>query len=199
MLATIVSLRQRGSSVLSWLTTPPPDNSTTDPRLFRSFVILHLVGPFFGLPICGALLALDDGSGPVAVSFTAGVFLFWLLPFLARTNFGLSAFLSVQLLTSVSLYGAFFYGGFNSPFAVWLIVAVLLGFLYLHGSLGRCAAAMGMQAAVFVAVHQTWPQPDRLTEAELGALFLATRGRTIVCVVVSTRSCGRRRRGCRAR
>lgn len=174
MRVLLASLRQRGLSSARKLVSLPPSDLTTDPRLFRSFVVLHLVGPLFGLPVCAALLALDDGSGPVAAAFTAGVFLFWLLPYLAKRNLARAAFLSVQLLTFVSLFGAFFYGGLNSPFAVWLIVAVLLSFLYLNTSIGRCLVAMGLQAAVFVAAHEAWPQPDRLTEAELGTLFLAS-------------------------
>lgn len=41
------------------------------------------------------------------------------------------AFVSVQLLTFLSLFGSFFYGGTNSPFPAWLLVALLLGFFYL--------------------------------------------------------------------
>lgn len=151
---------------------PPP--AAVDPQLFRSFVILHLVGPLFGLPICAALLTLDPGFDEVPLLFTAGVCLFWTLPFFARVNLGWAAFLSVQLLTLVSLFGAFFYGGVNSPFSVWLIVAVLLSLLYLPQKLVLCATVMAAQCVVFNAASQFWPYPTRLHQEELGFLFLAS-------------------------
>lgn len=159
---------------LTALVWPAPSGTTDDPQLYRSFVILHLVGPFFALPICTALLALDTGPGLVAPLFTGGVCLFWLLPFLAKTNLRWAAFLSVQMLTFVSLFGAFFYGGLNSPFTVWLIVAVLLGFLYVPDWIFRCAGAMAIQGSVFFAADQAWPHAPRLNQEELGALFLAS-------------------------
>lgn len=152
----------------------PPDGSNADPRLFRSYVILHLVGPLFGLPVCAALLTLDGASDPIALLFTLGVAWFWSLPFLARINFGRASFFSVQFLTALSLFGAFFYGGLNSPFLVWLIVAALLGFLYVPGAMLRCATAMLAQGLLFLAMETHWPQPQRLGGNELGWLFLAS-------------------------
>lgn len=166
-------LRACGSGALGKLLMPP-DGSDADPRLFRSYVILHFVGPLFGLPICSALLMLDRGSDPIALLFTLGVVLFWSLPFLARVDFGRASFLSVQFLTALSLFGAYFYGGLNSPFLVWLIVAALLGFLYVPGVMLRCAAAMLAQGLLFLAMEKYWPQPQRLGVNELGWLFLAS-------------------------
>ena len=37
------------------------------------------------------------------------------------------------MLTFISLYGAFHYGGMSSPFVPWLLIALLLGFFYLAG------------------------------------------------------------------
>jgi diguanylate cyclase (GGDEF)-like protein len=173
MRASSALLRRHGSGALGKLLIPR-DGSSADPRLFRSYVILHLVGPLFGLPICVALLLLDQGPGPIAPLFTIGVFLFWSLPFLARIDFGRAAFLSVQLLTSLSLFGAYFYGGLNSPFSVWLIVAALLGFLYVPGAMLRCAAAMLTQGFVFLATDAIWPQPQWIGVDALGWLFLAS-------------------------
>lgn len=174
VLTGLFSLLQGGPGALKGVMWPPPSVTTDDPQLYRSFVILHLAGPFFGLPICIALLALDTRSGLVALLFTGGVCLFWLLPFVARASLRWAAFLSVQLLTFVSLFGSFFYGGLNSPFAVWLIVAVLLGFLYVPQSIVRWAGAMTMQGLLFLAADDLWPQPPRLHQEELGALFLAS-------------------------
>ncbi|MGZ8312465.1 MAG: putative bifunctional diguanylate cyclase/phosphodiesterase [Allosphingosinicella sp.] len=151
-----------------------PSSGAADPRLFRSFVILHLVGPLITLPICAALLALDRAPGPVAGLFTAGVCLFLLLPFVARANLATAAFISVQLLSLVSLFGAYFYGGLNSPFMVWLVVAGLLGFLYIPTAIGRSTAAMATQTALFLLANHFWPQVPRLASDMLGGLFLAS-------------------------
>jgi diguanylate cyclase (GGDEF)-like protein len=164
----------RGWRGLQALLSPPPSSGSADPRLYRSFVVLHLVGPLFGLPICTALLLLEAEAGAVPLLFTAGVCLFWLLPFLARRGLERAAFLSVQLLTSVSLFGAFFYGGLNSPFAVWLIVAVLLGFLYVPSAMIWCAGAMAAQGGVFLLAQQAFAPAPRLDHAALGMLFLAS-------------------------
>lgn len=164
----------RGPNVLQRLLTPSLSSAAVDPRLYRSFVILHLIGPFFGLPVCAVLLLLDENAGAVPLLFTASVATFWLMPFLARRGLAGAAFLSVQLLTSVSLFGAFFYGGLNSPFSVWLIVAVLLGFLYLPGKMAWCAALITLQCGLFLLAIEAFAPPPRLHEAELGLLFLAS-------------------------
>lgn len=164
----------RGRSAFQVLLSPPPSSGSADPRLYRSFVVLHLVGPLFGLPICTVLLLLEAHTATVPLLFTAGVCLFWLLPFLARRGLERAAFLSVQLLTSVSLFGSFFYGGPNSPFAVWLIVAALLGFLYVPRAMIWCAGLMAAQGGVFLLAQQAFAQAPRLDQAELGMLFLAS-------------------------
>jgi diguanylate cyclase (GGDEF)-like protein len=148
----------------------------TADRLRRSFVMLHVVGPLFGLPICAALVLADQRSDAVVLAFTAGVCLFWLIPFFVKRSATLDApaFASVQLLTLVSLFGSYFYGGLNSPFAVWLIVAVLLSFLYVPRAFGWCVGAAAGQLCIFLALQLHHPAPARLSEVELGVLFLVS-------------------------
>jgi diguanylate cyclase (GGDEF)-like protein len=156
-----------------WL-RPLPSAASVDPELYRSFVMLHLVTPLFGLPIGGAFLALGLGAGSVTLSLAAATCFFWLIPFLARADLERAAFISVQVLTGVSLLGAFAYGGLNSPFAVWLVVAVLLGFLYLQNGIASCIALMAVQGALFIAAHHHWFLTPQHDQAELGVLFLVS-------------------------
>jgi diguanylate cyclase (GGDEF)-like protein len=152
-----------------------PTMPTAD-RLSRSFVMLHVVGPLFGLPICATLLLFDQRSDAVVLAFTAGVCLFWLIPpFVKRCGaLDAPAFASVQLLTLVSLFGSYFYGGLNSPFAVWLIVAVLLSFLYVPRAFSWCVATAAGQLCIFLAVQHHYPVTPRLSHSELGVLFLVS-------------------------
>lgn len=169
-------LLEAASAVLDKLLTPGTATQTADPRLYKSFIILHLVGPLFGLPICAALLLLDEQGGIIGLGFTAGVCLFWLLPLLARRTSSLdkAAFVSVQLLTLVSFFGSYFYGGVNSPFAVWLIVAVLLSFLYVPRALGWCHCSMVVQLSLFLGALHYYAPGARLGQPALGALFLSS-------------------------
>lgn len=153
-----------------------------DQKLYRSFVLLHLVGPFFSLPICVSLLVFDTRQDAVASIIISGICLLWLMPFVARTGLKRAAFLSVNLWTAISLLGALFYNGVNSPFAPGLIVAVLLGFAYLPGSTLRCMGAMAVQGLLFLVAYRLWPQPPRLAATPLGVLFLASSFTTALYV-----------------
>jgi diguanylate cyclase (GGDEF)-like protein len=169
-------LLQPLSARINRLTAPPACAQATDGRLFQSFAILHLVGPLCGLPICAVLLAADARADWIALIFTLGVTLFWMFPLIARQTgrLGGPAFGSVQLLVFLCLFGSYQYGGLNSPFAVWLIVAVLLSFLYVPKALHWCLGAAAAQAALFAAISTWFPASPRIGGAALGALFIAS-------------------------
>lgn len=105
----------------------------SDLAVARNFVFTHLFGPLMSQMIILFLHRTDAGSSWQVWTITACVWLFWVLPFMLKVTGKLSlcAFLSVQLLAFVSLFGAFFFGGVASPFLPWLIVSLLLGFFYL--------------------------------------------------------------------
>ncbi len=154
---------------------PSPAADTAE-RLKRSFVTLHRIGPLFAIPICATLLAYDKKPDAVVLLFSLGICLFWMFPAIARrrTALDVPAFASVQLLTGISLFGSYFYGGLNSPFAVWLLVAVLLSFLYVPRAIGWCLACAATQVGFFIALHLTYPAAARLSQSELGTLFIAS-------------------------
>ena len=99
-----------------------------------------------------------------------------MFPLIARQTgrLGGPAFGSVQLLVFLCLFGSYHYGGLNSPFAVWLIVAVLLSFLYVPKALHWCLGAAAAQAALFAAISTWFPTSPRIGGVALGALFIAS-------------------------
>jgi hypothetical protein len=76
---------------------------------------------------------------------------FWVLPLVLKLtrNLQLAALLSVELLTFVTLFGSFHYGGVSSPFAPWLIIALMLGFFYLTGKPLVVIALLGVNLLGF--------------------------------------------------
>jgi signal transduction histidine kinase len=81
-----------------------------------------------------AFLFMADPSQGMRVPIIAfGIATFWLLPFLLRItgDLKLVAYMSVQNLLAVTLFGAYHYGGVSSPFLPWLLIALANGFFYL--------------------------------------------------------------------
>ena len=145
-------------------------------RLYRSFAILHLIGPPCGLVVCALKFLLNEPVWIATVS-TVSVCLFWAIPPLIRRSrsIDLPALLSVQLLVFVTLFGSYHYGGFHSPFAIWLLVAVLLGFLYAGRVIGWCLAATAVQAGVFTLFYVLLPPAsERLSPGQWSALFIVS-------------------------
>ena len=99
----------------------------------RIFVISHLVGPWSAVVILSYLYRALETHGLVFWTITLLCSLFWLLPLalkLTRAFFWV-ALLSICILTFVSVFGSFFFGGVSSPFLPWFLTALLLGFFYL--------------------------------------------------------------------
>lgn len=161
---------------LHGLTQPPPLMHGDDARLFPSFATLHLIGPLLGLPICAVLLVFDGHRDGVGLIFTIAVCLFWLFPLVARRTKRLEmpAFASAQLLGFVSLFGSYHYGGFNSPFVAWILVALLLSFLYVPRFLLACLGLLVAQVGVFSGAELFVPQEPSLGGDKLGALFVVS-------------------------
>jgi hypothetical protein len=99
----------------------------------RIFVVSHLIGPFLGALIMIYLYRIEPNRDLHFWIVVITPAMFWLLPLLLKLTGRpqLVALLSVLDLTFVSLYGSYFYGGVSSPFLVWALVALLLGFFYL--------------------------------------------------------------------
>jgi signal transduction histidine kinase len=99
----------------------------------RIFVFSHLFGPSLGQVLAVYLWQLDPNPGFAYWTIVALVTSFWTLPFALKLSGRLVplAFTTVELLTFVTLFGSYQYGGVSSPFLPWLLNALLLAFFYL--------------------------------------------------------------------
>ena len=99
----------------------------------RIFVFSHLFGPTLGQSISVYLWLLDPHPGWPYWVIVASITSFWVLPFALKLTGRLVplAFVTVENLTFVTLFGSYHYGGVSSPFLAWLLNALLLAFFYL--------------------------------------------------------------------
>ena len=127
----------------------------SDLMKMRTFIFLHLVGPAMGQSVIMFLWRASTDLTWQFWSLEAAVASFWLIPWLVKHTKSLHwpAFLSVQVLVFISLFGAFHYGGISSPFLPWLLVALLLGFFYLAERTVTVLTGVMVQLAVFVAAR----------------------------------------------
>jgi signal transduction histidine kinase len=113
----------------------PGELRTNKATLWRAriFVISHLLGPWSAVVILSYLYRALETHDVVFWSITLLCSLFWLLPLALKLTraFLWVALLSICILTFVSVFGSFFYGGVSSPFLPWFLTALLLGFFYL--------------------------------------------------------------------
>jgi len=119
--------------IVDWFIPHTPMHDRAELGRARIFVFSHLVGPTFSQAISAFLFFTDPSPGFACWIIVCGICAFWTLPFILRLtgNLSLVAFLSVQNLILVTLFGSYHYGGVSSPFLPWLLPAVLLGFFYL--------------------------------------------------------------------
>ncbi|HUH86115.1 MAG TPA: ATP-binding protein, partial [Stellaceae bacterium] len=113
-----------------------PDTLRTDAATLgraRIFVFSHLFGPTLGQSISIYLWLLDPHPGFAYWVIVSLITSFWTLPFLLKLTGRLIplAFITVEDLTFVTLFGSWHYGGVSSPFLPWLLNALLLAFFYL--------------------------------------------------------------------
>lgn len=125
----------------------------SDLMKIRTFIYLHLVGPAMGQSVI--LFLWKASTAGVSWQFwllEAAVTSFWIIPFVVKRSetLTLPAFLSVQVLVFISLFGAFNYGGISSPFLPWLLVALLLGFFYLAERSVLILSGVMVQVAAFI-------------------------------------------------
>ncbi len=113
-----------------------PDALRTDAATLgraRIFVFSHLFGPTLGQSISIYLWGLDPNRGYAYWVIVGLITSFWALPFALKFTGHLRvlAFVTVEDLTFVTLFGSYQYGGVSSPFLPWLLNALLLAFFYL--------------------------------------------------------------------
>lgn len=118
---------------VDWFVPAELQESTATLWRARIFVISHILGPGSAVPILVYLYRVLPAHDWVFWIVCVSCGSFWTLPFalkLARNLFK-PAFFSFCVLTSLSVFGSFHYGGVNSPFLPWFLTAQMLGFFYL--------------------------------------------------------------------
>ena len=80
---------------------------------------------------------------------------FWTLPFALKLTRSLfkPALFSFCVLTTISVFGSFYYGGVSSPFLPWFLTAQLLGFFYLSDRPLLVLRIIGANLAAFAAAY----------------------------------------------
>lgn len=120
------------NKIINWF-IPEAIRGRTNLEMARIFVFTHLAGPIIAQPMGIFLYLVSPSVDLPLIVMTVGIASFWTLPFILRAtgNMVLVTALSFQVLTSASLFGTYFYGGFSSPFLPWLIISLMLGLFYL--------------------------------------------------------------------
>ena len=174
-----VVLTDRLIHAVDWFIPVRLQESTATLWRARIFVISHVLGPFSAVVILGYLhhvLAVHDWAFWVICALCAS---FWTLPFALKLAGDLfrPALYSFCALTSVSVFGSFFYGGVSSPFLPWFLTAQMLGFFYLSDRPRLVLGIIGANLAAFAAaylINGSFPDQIRLHD-------LSTAGMISVC------------------
>src|SRR3954463_5071363 len=118
---------------LDWFVPPQARTDAATHGRARIFAFSHVFGPFLGFAIIIFLFYADKNRGVPFWVIVGCVTLFWTMPFGLKFTGRLQqlALSSMAILTFVTLYGSYYYGGVSSPFMPWLLTALLLGFFYL--------------------------------------------------------------------
>lgn len=169
------------SRIIDWFIPTEKLVNRTDRELASAFVFTHLFGPISAQPMWFYLWYISGFDGTVIVLFlaTAG---FWLLPFVLRHTgrIRLAAMLSFQLLAITSLFAAYHYGGFNSPFVPWLIVSLALALFYQSKDAFAVIGLFVLDVLLFVGVVTYSGPESRVPIEQLSVLgWLSTGSATM--------------------
>jgi signal transduction histidine kinase len=145
----------------------------------RIFVISHFLGPFSAVAILGYLYEVVPVHDWIFWILCVLCGSFWTLPIALKLSRSLSkpALVSFCVLTSISVFGSFYYGGVNSPFLPWFLTAQLLGFFYLSERPLLVLGIIGANLMAFSAAYLVSGSfPERVPIQEL-----STAGMISVC------------------
>src|ERR1700679_209211 len=169
-LGNMISLLLR---LIDWFIPERLRHSKSDLGRARTFVFTHLVGPTSGASIVAFLFMADPTPDFHVPLIALAIASFWTLPFFLRWtgNLLLVAIASVEILISVTLFGAYNYGGVSSPFLPWLLIALANGFFYLSDRPISVLATFVLNVAVFVGIWLVLGElPSRVPMAQLSSV-----------------------------
>ena len=158
--------------LVAWFIPATAAPGRTESGLARTFVFTHLFGPLIAQPMWLYLYAVMPKVEYPLVVMAVSICSFWTLPFFLRWSGSIKypAFASFQMLTAASLFGAFHFGGFSSPFLPWLVVSLLLGLFYLNKHPWTVLGLFSLDIGIFVGVAFYFGIPDRVPVADLRVL-----------------------------
>ena len=158
---------------VDWFVPAELEKSTATLWRARIFVISHVLGPFSAVAILGYLyrvLASHDWVFWILCILCGS---FWTMPFalkLAR-NLYKPALYSFCVLTSISVFGSFFYGGVSSPFLPWFLTAQMLGFFYLSDRPLLVLGIIGANLAAFSTAYlMNGSFPERIPISDISTV-----------------------------
>ncbi len=160
---------------IDWFVPAAEESERSELALARNFIFTHLFGPVLGLSITVFLFSVESQPGWQFWFITVSIVSFLSLPLLLKFSGSIqnSALLSSQMLTFLSLFGAFHYGGISSPFTPWLLIALLLGFFYVSNRPLLILGAICVQTAGFlIAYGVVGAFPERVAVEQLGLVNL---------------------------
>ena len=165
--------------VVNWFIPP---KLTTDAGVLQSvrmFLISHLLGPFLGHTISLYVLYIQGTPDLPWVVFFVAITLFWPFSFLLRLTgwYVPLAFISIQNLLFIILWGCYHYGGISSPILPWLITVPLLAFFYLPSARTRILISLLIAANLvgFYVVYKWYGFPSTIALHDLSGLgFVST-------------------------
>lgn len=158
---------------VDWFVPAELQHSTANHWRARIFVISHLLGPFSAVAILGYLYRIQPAHDWVFWTLSALCSSFWTLPFALKLsrNLQMPALYSFGALTSISVFGSFYYGGVSSPFLPWFLTAQMLGFFYLSDRPLLILGIIGANLATFsLAYLANGAFPERVPVAELSTV-----------------------------
>lgn len=145
----------------------------------RMFLISHFFGPFLGHTISLYILYIQGKPDWAWMVFFVAITLFWPFSFLLKLTgrYVPLAFISIQNLIFVILWGCYHYGGISSPILPWLITVPLLAFFYLPSARTRILVSLLIVANLvgFYAIYKWYGLPNTISlDALAGLGFVST-------------------------
>lgn len=160
------------NKIINWFLPASVMSSRTNVEMARIFVFTHLAGPIIAQPMAILLYLVSPEVTPQLLVMMFGISSFWALPFLLKLtgNMKLVTQLSFMILSSASLFGMYFYGGFSSPFLPWLIVSLLLGLFYLSKQVVPVLSLFAVNLSIFIGCVVYFGLPDDIPVQNLRLL-----------------------------
>ena len=160
------------SQLIDWFIPTDKLVNRSDRELARAYVFTHLLGPLSAQPMWAYLWHIHGGYDPTVLALFLATSSFWLMPFVLRHTgrIRLAAMLSFQMLAMTALFGAYSYGGFNSPFMPWLIASLALALFYQSKDAAAVIGVFILDVLLFIVVVAAFAPASRVPMEQLSVL-----------------------------